>query len=40
MFLVRPDGYIGWRGDLLHRDDLIAHLDQQIISPIAPSLAR
>jgi 2-polyprenyl-6-methoxyphenol hydroxylase-like FAD-dependent oxidoreductase len=40
MFLVRPDGYIGWRGDLLHRDDLIAHLDQQIISPVAPSLAR
>jgi 2-polyprenyl-6-methoxyphenol hydroxylase-like FAD-dependent oxidoreductase len=40
MFLVRPDGYIGWRGDLSHRDGLIAHLDQQIRSPVAPSLAR
>jgi hypothetical protein len=33
MFLVRPDGYIGWRGDLSHRDGLIAHLDQQLRSP-------
>ena len=31
MFLVRPDGYIGWRGDFLHRASLIAHLDQQIL---------
>ncbi len=30
MFLVRPDGYIGWRGDLLHRDGLIAHLNQRL----------
>jgi hypothetical protein len=30
MFLVRPDGHIGWRGDLWHRDGLIAHLNQQV----------
>jgi 2-polyprenyl-6-methoxyphenol hydroxylase-like FAD-dependent oxidoreductase len=30
MFLVRPDGYIGWRGHLSHRDGLIAHLNQQV----------
>jgi hypothetical protein len=30
MFLVRPDGYIGWRGRFLDGEGLIAHLDQQL----------
>jgi hypothetical protein len=30
MFLVRPDGYIGWRGQFLHSERLIAHLNQQL----------
>jgi hypothetical protein len=29
MFLVRPDGYIGWRGDLSRGDTLMVHLNQQ-----------
>ncbi len=30
IFLVRPDGYIGWRGHLLDNESLIAHLNQTI----------
>ena len=30
-FLVRPDGYIGWRGHFLDSEVLIAHLNQTII---------
>jgi FAD binding domain len=33
MFLVRPDGYIGWRGQLSDSEGLIAHLRQQIDRP-------
>jgi 2-polyprenyl-6-methoxyphenol hydroxylase-like FAD-dependent oxidoreductase len=30
IFLVRPDGYIGWRGDFMNTEGLIAHLNQTI----------
>jgi 2-polyprenyl-6-methoxyphenol hydroxylase-like FAD-dependent oxidoreductase len=30
IFLVRPDGYIGWRGRFLDDEGLIAHLNQTI----------
>jgi hypothetical protein len=30
MFLVRPDGYIGWRGQFLNGEGLIAHLNAQL----------
>jgi hypothetical protein len=30
MFLVRPDGYIGWRGKLLNSEGLITHLTAQL----------
>jgi hypothetical protein len=33
MFLVRPDGYIGWRGQLLNSEGLIAHLGAQLGVP-------
>jgi hypothetical protein len=33
MFLVRPDGYIGWRGQLLNNEGLMAHLDAQLGVP-------
>jgi hypothetical protein len=33
MFLVRPDGYIGWRGQFLNSEGLIAHLNQQLGGP-------
>jgi hypothetical protein len=43
MFLVRPDGYIGWRGQFLNNEGLIAHLSQQIGGPSpssSPGLSR
>jgi hypothetical protein len=33
MFLVRPDGYIGWRGQFLNNEGLIAHLNQRLGGP-------
>jgi hypothetical protein len=33
MFLVRPDGYIVWRGQFLNSAGLMTHLDQQLCGP-------
>ena len=33
MFLVRPDGYIGWRGQFLNSEGLMAHLNAQLGGP-------
>ena len=33
MFLVRPDGYIGWRGQYLNSASLMAHLTARLGDP-------
>jgi len=30
---VRPDGYIGWRGQFLNSEGLMAHLNAQLGGP-------